>query len=338
MDGRIRFYISACFYYSGLVTLIRWWTQRTSSRLTILYYHQASKSNLRSHWLYLRRHYRIRPLEEALEELSMLDKQGSAGRDRRPLLTLTFDDGYDDNYTHALPLACELQIPITIFLIPEYIECANAFWWATRLIRLAQVEQVTLEGQIYHLGRQEERKALAQVLDASFSRCTSPIEQEKFMASLYKVLAIPPSLVIKEQPSPLLTWTKVQEMQKSGYVSFGAHTLHHPDLAQLSDPVEVQHEVGTCRATLERQLGHAINSFAYPYGRPGEHGLHAVEQTGYDWAVTTMPGSNTCQSPPHLLRRRNMDGNKHWLVVAAETAGVWGFLSRLKGNLHGISR
>ncbi len=338
MYGRVRLYISACFYYSGLINLIRWWTQRASSRLTILYYHQASKSNLRSHWLYLRRHYRIRPLEEALEELSMPNKQGSSGKDRRSLLALTFDDGYDDNYTHAFPLACELQIPITIFLIPEYIECDNAFWWATRLIRLAQVERVTFEEQTYNLESQEERKALAQVLDASFSHYTSPIEQEKFMASLYKVLAIPSSVVIKEKPSPLLTWAKVQEMQKSGYVSFGAHTLHHPDLANLVDPVEVQHEVGTCCVTLEQQLGHPINSFAYPFGRPGEHGLHAVKQAGYDWAVTTTPGSNTCQSPPHLLRRRNMDGNKHWLVVAAETAGIWGFFSRLKGNLHGIIR
>jgi peptidoglycan/xylan/chitin deacetylase (PgdA/CDA1 family) len=339
MYGRVRFYISACFYYSGLIPLIRWWMQRgASSRLTILYYHQASKSNLRSHWLYLRRHYRIRSLEEALEELALPDKQGNAGKDRRPLLALTFDDGYDDNYTHAFPLACELQIPFTIFLIPEYMECNNAFWWATRLIRLAQVEQVTFEEQTYNLESQEERKALAQALGAGFSSCTSPIAQEKFIALLYRALAIPPSIVIKEKPAPLLTWAKVQKMQESGYVSFGAHTLHHPDLALLVDPVEVQHEVGACRLTLEQQLGHPIHSFAYPFGRPGEHGLRAVKQAGYDWAVTTLPGSNTCQSPPHLLRRRNMDGNKHWLVVAAETAGIWGFFSRLKGTFYGRNR
>jgi hypothetical protein len=25
-----------------------------------------------------------------------------------------------------------------------------------------------------------------------------------------------------------------------------------------------------------------------------------------------------------------MDGDKHWLVLAAETAGIWGFFSQLK--------
>jgi peptidoglycan/xylan/chitin deacetylase (PgdA/CDA1 family) len=331
MHNRVRLYISACFYYSGLVSLIRGWTQRSRPSLTILYYHQASREDLRSHWLYLRRHYRILSLETALEELSISHKKEVQRKDQRSLLALTFDDGYYDNYTHAFPLACELQIPITIFLIPGYIGSSNAFWWATRLIRLARVDQVTLEGYTYHLDQQEERKALAQVIDARFSRCTSSLEREKFLASLYQMLAVPSSVVLKEEPAPLLTWTQVREMQESGWVSFGAHTIHHTDLGTLVDPAEVQREVGECRTMLEQQLEHPVRIFAYPFGRIGDLGLCAVKQTGYDWAVTTQPGMNTCLTDPHLLRRRKMDGNKHWLVVAAETAGTWGFFSRLKG-------
>jgi peptidoglycan/xylan/chitin deacetylase (PgdA/CDA1 family) len=321
--------MSACFYYSGLVSLMRWWTQRSRPGLTILYYHQASKGDLRSHWLYLRRHYRIVPLETALQELFTPRKEGVQGKDRRSLLALTFDDGYYDNYTHAFPLARELQIPMTIFLVPEYMECGNAFWWATRLLRRARVDQVTFDGQIYHLNQQEERKALAQVIDAHISYYISSAEREKFLASLYKMLRVPRSVVMNEEPVPLLTWAKVREMQESGYVSFGAHTLHHPDLATLHDSVEVQREIAECRTMLEQQLGHPVKSFAYPFGRMGEHGLHAVQWAGYDWAVTTIPGVNTCQSDHHLLRRRNMDA-KHWLVVAAETAGIWDVFSRLK--------
>src|ERR1051326_2518983 len=159
MYNRVRLYLSACFYYSGLVSLFRWWMQRSGPCLTILYYHQASGGDLHSHWLYLRRHYRILDFEAALEELQASYKKGVQKRDRRPLLALTFDDGYSDNYTHAFSLACELQIPMTIFLIPGYVENGNSFWWATRLIRLAQVDQVTFEERTYHLDDQEERKA-----------------------------------------------------------------------------------------------------------------------------------------------------------------------------------
>jgi peptidoglycan/xylan/chitin deacetylase (PgdA/CDA1 family) len=298
--------------------------------LTILYYHQASREDLRSHWLYLRRHYRILSLETALEELSISHKEEVLRKKQRSLLALTFDDGYYDNFTYAFPLACELQIPITIFLVPGYMGSSNSFWWATRLVRLARVDQLTWEGCTYHLDQQEERKALAQVIDARFSRSASSPERKKFLASLYQMLAVTSSAVLKEEPAPLLTWTQVREMQESGWVSFGAHTIHHPDLSTLVDPAEVRREVGECRTRLEKQLGHPVRIFAYPFGRIGDHGLCAVKQSGYDWAVTTRPGINTYQTNPHLLRRRKMDGNKHWLVVAAETAGIWGFFSRLK--------
>jgi len=338
MLSQVRMYASACFYYIGIVKLARWWAQRSGPRLIILYYHQASRGDLRSHWLYLCRHYRILPLEKALEELYMPRTKGSRTTDQRSLLALTFDDGYSDNYTHAFSLARELQLPITIFLISGYMEGGNAFWWATRLIRLAQVERVKLDGRSYRLDDQEERRALAQAVDASFSRCASSIEREKFLSDLYKTLEIPSSVALKETPVSLLTWEQAREMQASGLVSFGAHTVHHPDLAALTDPAEVQREVVACRPVLEQQLGRSIHSFAYPFGGVGDNGLRAVKQAGFDWAVTTLPGDNTHLSDPHLLRRRNMGDYKHWLVVAAEAAGIWGFFSHLKrGLIHKFS-
>ncbi len=337
MYNRIRIYVSACFYYSGLLSLVRWWAQRSGPRLTILYYHQASGGYLRSHLLYLRRHYRILDLESALEELYAPSKNAIQKKDQRALLALTFDDGYYDNYTHAFPLACELQIPITIFLIPGYIEQGNAFWWATRLLRLAHVDQVTLDGQGYRLQNLEERKALAQAIDARLSQCASASEREKLLIHLHKMLAVPNSVVFKEKPMPLLTWVQAREMQESGWVSFGAHTIHHPDL-RLLDPSEVQHEVGASRTLLEQQLERPVHSFAYPFGSIGEYGPDAVKQAGYDWAVTTIAGVNTCQSACHLLRRRNIGDTKHWLVMATETAGIWEFFSHLKSGVrHFIS-
>jgi hypothetical protein len=69
MDEQIKVFFAACLYYSGLVKLARWWMQRSGQRLIILNYHRATGGDLRSHLLYLRRHYRMLHLEEALEEL-----------------------------------------------------------------------------------------------------------------------------------------------------------------------------------------------------------------------------------------------------------------------------
>jgi len=330
MRNRVKICISAFFYYSGLVKLLRWWIQRSGRYLIILYYHRADGGNLRSQWLYLRRHYRILPLEAALEELYTPNKKRSQRKDRRTLLALTFDDGYYDNYTHAFALASDLQVPITIFLIPGYIDCHTSFWWADRLICLAQVDQVSFEEHTYHLDRREESKALAQIIDDRVCNTASVTDREKLLIAICDVLAVPSSTISQEEPAPLLTWAQVQEMEKSGWVSFGAHTVHHPDLECLTNPVEVKREVGECRKMLEQKLEHAVDLFAYPYGRIGDYGLCAVKQSGYKWAVTILPGFNTHRSDPHLLHRMNADADRHLSVVAAETAGVWNFFTRIK--------
>jgi peptidoglycan/xylan/chitin deacetylase (PgdA/CDA1 family) len=319
-------FVAACFYYSGLVKLVRWWIRHSGRRLIILNYHRASEGDLRRHLLYLRRHYRVMHLEEALEELYMSCKQEKQTRDRRTPLVLTFDDGYHDNYMHGFPLARELQVPITIFLIPGYIESGHCFWWLVgeQLVRHTHVDKVTIEGCTYHLGQPEEREALAQVISTRLYYAKSVTEREAFIEMVREALAVP-STVISEG-NTVLSWAEIREMEASRWVSFGAHTMHHPVLAFLLDPTEVEREVSECRTVLEQQLGHPVRTFAYPFGRP-EHiraeALRAVQEASYDWAVTTIYGINIPQTDPRQLRRMVSHVNRHWLVMAAEITGVW---------------
>lgn len=321
-------FVATSFYYSGLVGLMRWRIQRSGQHLVILNYHRASGGDLRRHMLYLSRHYRVLGLEEALAELNAECKCGKQVRDRRSLLVLTFDDGYRDNYTHAFVLACELKVPITIFLIPGYIESGNCFWWLEvyRLVRHAQVNEATIEKVTYHLDQQEEREALTLAIDTRVRYASSVAEREAFLISTCEALATSSSMTDEEKLALPLTWAEVHEMEESGWVSFGAHTMHHPALAYLADPVETKFEVRECRSVLERELGHPVRTFAYPHGRPehiGQEGLRAVQDAGYRCAVTTIPGINTRETDPYQLLRVESEVDRHWLVMAAEVTGLW---------------
>src|SRR5690349_5022816 len=179
MRRLIGIFIAACFYYSGLVRLACWWRQRSGPCLIILNYHRASGGDLHRHLLYLRRHYRMLHLEEALEEVYASVGESRKGRDQRTPLVLTFDDGYHDSYTHAYELARELRVPISIFLSPGYIESGDYLWWleGQRLVHLAQVDNVTLEGRIYYLKQTRERELLAQAIDTRLRHATSVAER-----------------------------------------------------------------------------------------------------------------------------------------------------------------
>ena len=337
MSRRLGLLIAACLYYSGLVKLARWWTQRSGKRLVVLCYHCAAGGHLRRHLLYLSRYYRILHLEAALEELYKPYNSESQRRDRRTLLALTFDDGYHDHYTYGFPLACELQIPITNFLVPGYIESGSRFWWQEpdQLVLYTQVSEATIEGRTYDLSKLEERNALVQAIDTRLRHATSIAEREEFLVAVRKILAGPSSANAEEKATLPLTWAEVREMKESEWVSFGAHTMHHPILAYLADPAETQYEVSECRVVLEKQLGRPVRTFAYPVGKRehiGENGLYAVQAAKYDWALTTIHGLNTPQTDPHLLHRIVVDVDQHWLMVAAKASGAWDFFLRLCGS------
>jgi peptidoglycan/xylan/chitin deacetylase (PgdA/CDA1 family) len=341
----LRVLAAACLYYSGLVRFARWWMRRSGQHLIILNYHRAIGGDLRRQLLYLRRHYRIMHLEETLEDFYQ-QKEKKQRRDPRVPLALTFDDGYYDNYTHGFALARELQVPFTIFLIPGYIESNEPFWWreGERLVRNAQVDELTIEGHTYHLRQLEERRVLAQIIHTRACSAQSVAERETFLADTRKALGVPSSAGEEEGARPL-TWAQVHEMEESGLVSFGAHTMRHPILGYLADPSEVQEEVGECRRVLEQQLGHPVQTFAYPVGKPehiGEVGLQAVREAGYRWALTTIEEINNLQTDPYLLRRLPGDLAQHWLVMASELVGLLGIVSRLRKKyrawIRGFSR
>jgi peptidoglycan/xylan/chitin deacetylase (PgdA/CDA1 family) len=325
MEKQVIFF-GAC-YYCGLIKLGRWLIQRSGPRLIILIYHRASEGDLRRHLLYFRRHYRMLHLEEALEELYTPagERKRKQSHDRRTPMVLTFDDGYHDNYTHAFPLACELKVPITIFLNPGYIENERYFWWmeGDYLVRKATVDQVTVDGISYHLDQQEDRKALTKMLFDRSCHAKSVAAREAFLEMMREVLVVPSAAPPGEEVA--LRWAEIREMQESGWVSFGGHTMHHPVLGYLADPIEVEREVSECRSVMERQLGHPVRTFAYPFGKAehySEEGLRAVGKAGYSWAVTTIYGINTPQSDPLQLHRVVGEAGRHWLLVAARISGL----------------
>lgn len=335
MRRRVLIFIAASFYYSGLVALARWLTARSGQRVVILNYHRATGGDLRRHFQYLRRHYRIVHAEAAFEELYTSRKPGERSSDRRALMTLTFDDGYRDNYTQGYVLARELQVPFTIYLIPDYIDSGAHFWWleGKRLVKRAQASEVELEGRVYRLDDAEDRALLAHAIDARARHARSVAEREEFLIAACKLLDVTDEVLADEEPAMPVTWEQVREMDASGWVSFGAHTVHHPILAYLVDPAEVKSEISECRALLEQRLNHPVRSFAYPVGQMqhiSEQVVQTVRDAGYSWAMTTRYGINQPTDEPYLLKRVEVDVDQHWLVVAAEAAGLWGFFSRLR--------
>tara|TARA_R110002050_G_scaffold9504_1_gene32890 strand:+ start:32240 stop:32992 length:753 start_codon:yes stop_codon:yes gene_type:complete len=86
-----------------------------------------------------------------------------------------------------------------------------------------------------------------------------------------------------------LTDKQIQEMQASGSIEFGAHTMTHINLSQVSDEIAI-YEITESKKYVEKITGKACPSFAYPFGRLNDRVAEFVEKAGFASAVVVKKG------------------------------------------------
>ena len=108
--------------------------QMGRSRLTVITYHQVKDpaddgssvgvAAFREQMGYLRRHYQVVRLEDGVARLQR-------GRTPERLVSITFDDGYEDNYRNAFPILERYGLPATVFLTTGSIDSGEPLWFAS---------------------------------------------------------------------------------------------------------------------------------------------------------------------------------------------------------------
>jgi peptidoglycan/xylan/chitin deacetylase (PgdA/CDA1 family) len=214
---------------------------------------------------------------------------------KRPIV-VTFDDGYEDNYTHAFPILKRHGVPATVFVTVGHIGTSNLLWhdWAAYLALRAQ------HGEIPTLNGPRAVNAKVSVADRrllvrQFLLFLKTQPHAKLLSMLAAMRAQHAD-AIRPDELPLartLSWEQVQTMSESG-VQFGSHTVSHSILIRLS-PEELQRELLESKATLEARLNTPCDTIAYPVGRSFSYTpkiLAEVGLAGYRVGLAYNAGTN----------------------------------------------
>lgn len=188
-------------------------------------------------------HYCILSCEEIIERFLKKEKLPPK------TVAITFDDGFRDNLD-VLPIIKEYEIPITVFLVTDFI------------------------------GKNEN----------------------------------------------YLNWSDIQMLFKEGLVSFGAHTLSHPNLKNLNR-IELEREIGLPKKIISDYLKREIILFAYPYGGYGffdKRMIELIKSFGYKAAFTSISGVNQEDSfDAYQIRRTRISWFDDRKEFSRELKGVY---------------
>lgn len=238
----------------------------------------------------------------SLDEI--LDRFKKKRRLPKRCMAITFDDGYEDNYTNAFPLLRKYQIPATIFLTVGCIENRTKLWFDRVLYAFEKTEKQYLklpesERVFYFPNLHEKHKTAIQVLEI--------LKKLSGAARLKKIKKVYSALCVEEPDAysnQMLNWEQISEMATSG-ISIGSHTMTHPILSKVH-PEEAKREIIASKEIIETRINQPVKLFAYPNGRLSDFNEGVIEllkKAGYQAAVTTSYGLNSSKNDPYRWKR-----------------------------------
>ena len=219
-----------------------------------------------------------------------LEALAGGGPDRA--IAVTFDDGYVDNVSTAMPLLRSAGVPATFFLTTAEGPFPYYYWW-DRLAALLMGPGTVPPSLSLDLpsgprelptASESERHAAHWHLYHEIIRL--PANRREAILDRITAWAAELDLDVRDRR---MTWTEVSELTTDAHYTIGAHTVEHLFLPAQTDDV-LMSELVESRAALERVTGSTVETLAYPFGAVDERTVRAARAAGFRLAVTCADG------------------------------------------------
>lgn len=226
---------------------------------------------------------------------------------RRPIVAVTFDDGFQNNYDVAFPILKDFNIPATIFLATGLVGTADTVWFCriNQALTNTTAQLLDWEGMKLDLSSPSARRDANRIIQAQLKKYPHDLLVEN-ASQLHEALGCRGNEPLGDKsPYRMLGANEILEMSNSGLIDFGAHTCSHAILSGLSTSRR-QDEIRRSVADVAELTGKPCTLFAYPNGAPSDYGtcdLDILREQGIASAVTTIDGSNDNSTPALELRR-----------------------------------
>ena len=245
---------------------------------------------------WLRRWFQVIPLDDAVQRLQngTLPSRSAA---------ITFDDGYADNATNAMPLLQRHGLTATFFVASSFLD-GGRMWNDTVIeaIRGFDGQALDLSGQglgVHPVQTPTQRRVAIESLLGQI-KYLDPAARTAAVDAIHQSAgsgALPDGL--------MMTSAQVLQLHEAG-MQIGAHTCSHPILARVADET-ARVEIRDSKTALESLIQRPVGLFAYPNGQPGKDYLaqHVMmaKKAGFVAAVSTAPGVSTAAADMFQLPR-----------------------------------
>jgi len=233
----------------------------------------------------------IRELSKKAHVIALEDIDEIGEYPDKPLVVLSFDDGYRDFLENALPVLTDFKLPAHHNICPDLID-QGACPWTQVLNRFLQYNiDSSIElpnGRKYRIGnrpKQEDFISITNEVNELDNNLKRP-----WIGSLAR--QIPASKITK-----LMNWDQIRECAKLG-IHIGSHGMNHLNLSKIDDQDTLSAEIAGSKKRILEEVGREPLIFAFPKGSYNQSSMEAVRKNGYKAALL-------CGDMVSVLRENN---------------------------------
>lgn len=235
---------------------------------------------------------------------------------------ITFDDGDISFYQIAYPILKKHNIPATIFVSPSICKEEKNYWFQ----------------EIKGYDHAEMKNIISELL------CMNPDVLKKYpLKAVLKCLKIDQiwdimkiyqnRFDISTKEIQNINIDQLLEIDRKGLVMIGAHTEHHPILANEDDESSGK-EISNSFIGLKEILGHEIKYFAFPNGIPnldfGQREIDILKANNCMLAFTSKTKNISYQTNPLSINRYSLSlGSDSYINTKLFLGKYWDILKEL---------
>lgn len=246
---------------------------------------------------YLKRHYHVISVSEFEERFNENKWEGKE-------VLLTFDDGYKNMLSTALPILEGYQFPFVLFYTTNNI-CHGELFATTvnRLVILASsLKQLDLPScQISTTLTEQNRATVAERISKQLK--SRPLNEVKaIVAELSSLITQDEMESLRERYPSInpMNWDEAKQISASHLCTIGSHCVDHICCHANQSIDEVTRQICESKRIIENRLGKSCDYFSYPNGSFTYQSNKAVSEAGY------ILGFSTRRLPVNALTQWNI--------------------------------
>jgi len=245
---------------------------------------------------YLNKNFKIVPLSQ------LFDIHRKLIPSEKPTISLTFDDGYNNNFTTALPILKKYNIPATFYIISESLMNNTFVVWPDMIDLVQKYATGNLEfsfGTFIKPGFSSHTQniSLIDFIKKSGEKRNQYLTEIDNQCAYWREHA-------NKHPDfiQLITSDKLNEFKNEPLIEYGSHTHLHYNLEFLPENL-CSNELTTSKRIIEEKTGRPVNSIAFPDGSYNAKTLELSKVAGYNNAVAVDYKLNENNKNPFILSR-----------------------------------